>query len=308
MLEVSSESLVAMAKPMIPSWASGLVPCVFDSRMMSLAAGVSAGVELACGDGVGMATAVVPYATRLSAEEFRSCVAEVFASVLDGLSECRFPYPVRMWNFVPGIHGCMGDGLDRYRVFNLGRFDAFSRCFGGMKLEAFAQRLPAASAVGHQREHLVVCALGSLRPGVPVDNPRQIPSFGYSQAYGPKPPCFARATVARLPVGTRLLVSGTASIRGESSVHEGSLHAQLEETFENLERLVRNVRGDERFELSGIETARVYFPRASDCPPLRLGVFARFPATASVEFFPAAVCRAELLVEIEATLAPSPRE
>ena len=305
MLDMSSESLVALAKPMIPPWASGLVPCIIDSRMMSLSAGVSAGVEFARGDGLGMATAVVKNATRLSAEEFRSGVAEVFASVLDGLSECGVPHPVRMWNFVPGIHGLMEDGLDRYRVFNLGRFDAFSRCFGGMRLEAFAQRLPAASAVGHHGEHLVVCALGSMTPGVPVDNPRQIPSFGYSRVYGPKPPCFARATVARLPAGTRLLVSGTASIRGEDSVHEGSLDAQLEETFLNLDRLIRNVRGQERFELSGIENARVYFPRASDRRALRSGVMTRFPATASVEFFPAAVCRAELLVEIEATLAPS---
>jgi len=308
MLEMPSESLVALSKPMIPPWASGLVPCVIDSRMMALASGGSACVELACGDGLAMVTAVVQHATRLSAEEFRAGVSQVFASVLDGLSECGFPHPVRMWNFVPGIHERMGDGLDRYRVFNLGRFDAFSRSFGGINLETFAHRLPAASAVGHQGEHLVVCALGLLTPGVPVDNPRQIPSFGYSQVYAPKPPCFARATVARLPAGTRLLVSGTASIRGEESIHQGSLHAQLEETFKNLDRLVRNVGGEVRFELSGIETARVYFPRASDCRPLRSGVLARFPASASVEFFPAVVCRAELLVEIEATLAPSPRQ
>jgi len=308
MLDLPSESLVALAKPMIPSWASALAPCIIDSRMIALAAGARAGLDLARSDGLGMATAVVQHATRLSAEEFRSSVAEVIALVLDGLSECGFPHPVRMWNFVPGIHACMGDGLDRYRVFNLGRFDAFSRCFGGARPEAFAQRLPAASAVGHQGEHLVVCALGSLTPGVPVENPRQTPSFGYSQVYGPKPPCFARATVARMPAGTRLLVSGTASIRGEDSVHEGSLNAQLEETFKNLDGLFRNVRGEERFELSGIENARVYFPRAVDCGPLATGVLARFPATASVEFFPAAVCRAELLVEIEATLAPSPRD
>jgi enamine deaminase RidA (YjgF/YER057c/UK114 family) len=199
----------------------------------------------------------------------------------------------------------MGDGLDRYRVFNLGRFDAFADWFGAGGPELPVPVLPAASAVGHCGDHLVVCALGMGTPGAPVENPRQIPAFAYSRAHGPRPPCFARATVARLPAGLRLLVSGTASIRGEDSVHPGSLTLQLAETFENIDRLARSVRGADRFDLSGIESARVYFPRPGDRTLLASNVSAKLPVTASVEFFPAWVCRSELHVEIEATLAPS---
>jgi enamine deaminase RidA (YjgF/YER057c/UK114 family) len=305
MLDVGVEPLVSLGKPMVPSWACELAPSVVESRVVPLAEGANAGLEFARGDEAGMVTAVVPGAARLSKDGLRSAVAEVFTSVLEGLRESGFAYPVRMWNFVPGIHDAMGDGVDRYRVFNMGRYDAFAKWFAGRGgAAAFARVLPAASAVGHWGEHFVVCALGARTPGVPIENPRQTPAFGYSRAHGPLPPCFARATVAKLPMGTRLLVSGTASIRGEDSVHTGSLTAQLDETFTNLDRLVRSVEGDGRFELSGIESARVYFPRAGDRAALAAGVSARLPETAAVEFFPASVCRAELLVEIEAMVAP----
>lgn len=306
MLDLAVEPIVSLGRPMVPSWANELAPCVADSRVVGLSEGASAVLEVSRGDDAGMAMAVLPGATRLSAEGLRTCVAEVFTSVREGLSESGFPHAVRMWNFLPGIHGRMGEGLDRYRVFNLGRFDAFARWFDADGPESLAPVLPAASAVGHHGDHLVVSALGLRAPGEPVENPRQTPAFAYSRAHGPRPPCFARATVARLPVGPRLLVSGTASICGEDSVHPGSLSLQLAETFENIDRLARSVRGTDRFDLSGIESARVYFPRPTDRTLLASSVSARLPVTASVEFFPAWVCRPELLVEIEATLAPSP--
>lgn len=306
MLDLAVEPLVSLGRPMVPSWASELAPIVVESRIVGLAEGASAVVEVSRGDSAGMAMAVVPSAARLSAEGLRACVAEVFSLVREGLRESGFPHAVRMWNFLPGIHVRMGEGLDRYRVFNLGRFDAFADWFGAEGPESSTPLLPAASAVGHCGDYLVVSALGLRTAGAPVENPRQTPAFAYSVAHGPRPPCFARATVAELPAGPRLLVSGTASIRGEDSVHPGSLALQLAETFENIDRLASSVRGSDRFDLSGVESARVYFPRPADRALLASSVSARLPVTASVEFFPAWVCRSELLVEVEATLAPLP--
>ena len=37
--------------------------------------------------------------------------------------------PQRFWNFVPGIVNATGGGLDRYMVFNAGRFAAFADWF-----------------------------------------------------------------------------------------------------------------------------------------------------------------------------------
>ncbi|MBX3359044.1 MAG: hypothetical protein KF745_11540 [Phycisphaeraceae bacterium] len=301
MASQGAELLQSSGRAMVPAWARRLTPHMVASRLAGLAAGGSAGLEHYRGDGIGMVAAVVPGATSLSTGQLNESVAAVFELVLAGLNEGGFPHPLRTWAFVPGIHDQMDEGLDRYRVFNLGRFAAYTRCFG---TRPFAGVLPAASAVGHDGDHLVVCAMGSGVPGVPVENPRQIPAFEYSRAYGPRPPCFARATVASLPLGRRLLVSGTASIRGEDSVHPGSLSLQLEETLANIDRLARGVPGPDSYSIDGTETARVYFRRPADRSALRAALSGRLPRTADVEYFPAKICRAELLVEIEATVVP----
>ncbi len=304
-LDQSTKLLAPALMPMVPSWARELAPTVVEARSIAVAGGAaSAEIEYSRGEGAAMVTAVVPHAARLSAPALRACVAEVFGSMLAGLGGGRFAHPVRMWTFVPGIHDSMGAGIDRYRVFNMGRHDAFTKWFGDAA--ALGSVLPAASAVGHDGEALAMCTLGLRTPGVAVENPRQTPALAYSLTHGPKPPCFTRAMVAKLPTGTRLLVSGTASIRGEDSLHAGSIQRQLDETFKNLDRLVQSVQGADVFSLDGVETARVYFPRATDHEALLAGVAARLPASATIEYVPAWICRAELLVEIEATLAPLP--
>ena len=105
-------------------------------------------------------------------------------------------HPVRFWNFVPGIHADMGDGLDRYMVFNAGRFAAFCDWFG--PAATFNRHVPTASAVGiAQRRRSSSTRSATLEAGVPVENPRQMPAYSYSRRYGPLPPCFARATHRR---------------------------------------------------------------------------------------------------------------
>lgn len=303
MLDHTMAQLELPGRPMAPSWARALTPHVAELRPMQLVSNAQALVEVCLGDEAAMATAVVPEATSLAADGFCAAVTNVYELVLGKLRATGFAHPVRIWTFVPGIHDAMGEGMDRYRVFNTGRYDALTRWFGGAA--ALQKVLPAASAVGHPDTQLLVCALGLRTPGVPVENSRQTPAFDYSRAQGPRPPCFARAMVAKLPIGTRLLVSGTASIRGENSVHPGSLSRQLEETFENIHRLAQDVPGADRFAIHGIETARVYFARAADRAMLVSAVSGWLPAAATVELFPAWICRAELLVEIEATIAPS---
>src|SRR5436190_23935161 len=63
----------------------------------------------------------------------------------------------------------------------------------------------------------------------------------YSRRFGPIPPCFSRASIAVIAGTPMMLVAGTASIRGEESVHVNDLGGQLRETFLNLGILVRGV-------------------------------------------------------------------
>ena len=157
----------------------------------------------------------------------------------------------------------MGDGVDRYRVFNEGRFDAYAQWYGAPR--AFSHSLATASAIGVASEDFLLYCLASERPGIPVENPRQTSSWRYSARYGPKPPCFARATIADINGVSRLLIGGTASILGEDSVHIGKVHAQVEETLRNMGALIATARGaaDESIDtsLSRLTDVRIRYHR-----------------------------------------------
>jgi chorismate lyase/3-hydroxybenzoate synthase len=129
----------------------------------------------------------------------------------------------------------------------------------------------------------------------------------YSDRYGPLPPCFARATV--LADRRMILVGGTASIRGEESVHTASLSKQLSETLTNLASVVEAAhasvgvapaRGlDEAAWLGRYRELRVYYPRAEDAGAIERAVRRAFAKGCRIEMVRAGLCRAELLVEIE---------
>jgi chorismate lyase / 3-hydroxybenzoate synthase len=244
-----------------------------------------------------MVSAVLPHADALRADELRRATAGMYGLVRTALAEAAAPHPVRIWNFLPGIHTPIDGGLDRYRAFNLGRFDAFERWFGDP--DSFASNLPTATGIGHHGHELAVHVLGATAPGHPVENSRQRPAFRYSRRYGPRPPCFSRATRASLRGADVLLIGGTASVRDEDSVHHGSLTAQLAESVQNLESLLRPVQ-DVADPLGSIVEARVYFVRPGDADAIRAALAASLPSVRHLELVNADICRAELLVEIEA--------
>ena len=249
-------------------------------------------------EGVAMVSVWLPNAQDLMANEFRLGAGEVYQIVRSSLANTPAPHPVRMWNFIPGIHRRLDGDLDRYQVFNQARHAAFSEWLGDPS--RFAAGLPTATGVGHSGSALVVHALGSARLGQPQENPRQCPAYRYSRTGGPRPPCFSRAVVASLPKGPKLLISGTASVRGEESVQIGSLAGQLEELLENLRNLPGLVGQGSRGALESIREVRFYHRRAEDRDQLRAEIARRFTGARRVEAIQADICRRELLVEVEA--------
>lgn len=225
----------------------------------------------------------------------------------DGSHDAR--HPIRLWNFIPHILAPLGEFEHRYMVFNAGRFDALSAWFGGES--GIDRRVATASGVGHLGRDLEIHCLASEVAGEPVENPRQVSSYRYSRRYGPKPPCFARATRFQ-PADEEpwLLVGGTASVVGEDSQHQTCLDRQLRETLYNLAAVV-HAGGAEYGEpdLSGDELVtglmrryrhlRVYYVREEDRDRLAESLSCRLGPGAEVELVPADLCRPELLVEIE---------
>src|SRR5262249_25234544 len=151
----------------------------------------------------------------------------------------KLRHPIRFWNHVPFITEPADAGRDNYMVFNAGRFRAMTRWLGGDgDANRFDRDVATASATGHWGRDLVIPCVATDAPGVAVTNPRQVAPYHYSQRFGPLPPCFARATKLTDPPGL-LLVGGTASVRGEDSVHTDDLASQVSETFLNLASLTR---------------------------------------------------------------------
>ncbi len=258
-------------------------------------------LTVARGEAAMLMSARVHNALALDSSSFERATMYAYTAIAQQLAG---HYPVRFWNHLPAIHAAMDAERDRYRVFNAARFRAFETWYGSA--DAFSRHVATASGVGHSGTDLVVHCLATQEPGEAVENPRQIAAYRYSRRYGPLPPCFARATTikpAAYPNGL-LLVGGTASIRGEDSIHVESLALQLDETFENLATLVTAASAsgqspDPAEPLARFRHLRIYYRHESDINSITTAVRAAFPQLLRADYIPAELCRHELLVEIE---------
>lgn len=221
----------------------------------------------------------------------------LYRALIERLRDSEHPYPLRLWNYFPAINCGAGDE-ERYRRFCVGR---------GRALEAAGladAQMCAATAIGGELPEMQVVALVGRRPGVSIENPRQVSAWNYPRSYGPRQPAFARATAVPL-VDERwaLLISGTASVVGHATAHPGNVVAQTDEAVSNLEALLRNAAGTlDRpglAEFGPDSLARVYVRDAADWPAVEARLRARWPALRLCGLR-GDVCRSDLLVEIEA--------
>jgi chorismate lyase/3-hydroxybenzoate synthase len=245
--------------------------------------------------------ATIARVTRMSVDEMRRRVAETYHDLGSALAKTDRT-PIRLWNFIPDLGKVMGPGLDRYMVFNAGRYDALSEPSKAGHL--FARSLATASAVGVGGTDLTVYCLVSKSMGQPVENPRQKSAWLYSTRYGPLPPWFSRATMTTIGGHESLLIGGTASIVGEDSRHHVDGAAQLEETLQNLAAVVTAATGTAETMDRALERlldVRIYVTREDVADIIRPEIERRCPRAAErVELARARLCRPELLLEIEA--------
>lgn len=227
-----------------------------------------------------------------AAGDVEAAAYEGWCRLLDASAAHGCPHVVRGWNHIPHINIGGGDD-ERYKRFCVGRHRAFQA--RGME----AGRYPAASAVGCDGDVLAIYLLARSAPGQHFENPLQTSAYRYPRCYGPKPPSFARATLATsLPRGT-VFVSGTASIVGDRSENEDDVDGQLDVTFHNIERLLSTVEaGAGLGQPVNPDVLRVYVRNVEDLPRIRRTVGARLGIGRAV-YVRADICRAELAVEIE---------
>ncbi len=204
---------------------------------------------------------------------------------------------VRTWIYVSKI-------LDWYGDFNRVRNAAYRR-FGliGDRPDA-APRLPASTGIEGDNPLGAACVMDLLavipNGGLdvePMASTRQNDAYRYGSA-------FSRGMCVREPDVTHLMVSGTAAIdEAGRSVCQGDPAGQVRRTIENVEALIA-ARGAS---LADVVEATAFLKRPEDEP-----VYRQVTREMGLADLPAVVCRAdvcrdELLFELDALVAFTPR-
>ena len=235
----------------------------------------------------------------------------VYRRVFDFIDELGFPFLTRVWNYLPRINAETG-GIERYRQFNVGRYEAFA-AQGRTGCEGSSVDMPAACALGCRGGLVNVYFLASRRAGCPVENPRQLSAFNYPERYGPRTPLFSRAMLMQ-PAGQRILsISGTASVVGHETRHAGDPAAQIGETIANLRALMDaagEAAGDasERPTPGGRDLLLKAYLRDSGYLPVVQNALTKTFRDASVAYLQADICRSDLLVEVDGMYFPQRSE
>jgi hypothetical protein len=207
----------------------------------------------------------------------------------------------RVWNYVPRINEPDASGLENYRAFCRGRSLAFEERLG----DGYERHLPAASAVGGADDRLTIIFTATPVEPAHFENPDQVPAYAYPEEHGPRAPSFSRATRVEAGGSHYVFISGTAAIKGHATVASGDLDGQIACTLDNL-RIISGACG-----LGGKLGAgagwerhfKIYLRHAEDYEKaMRALTGALYTASDRVTWLRADICRAALLIEIEATL------
>ncbi|MEK7223536.1 MAG: hypothetical protein AAB156_04615, partial [Pseudomonadota bacterium] len=207
------------------------------------------------------------------------------------------PHLIRVWNYVPNISST-ANGLERYQRFCLGRHQAFSE-----RNQFFEHDLPAATAIGVRQGDLHIHFLAARHAGKQIENPRQVSAFHYPHCYGPRSPSFSRAILKKWNDSHHIYISGTASIVGHESRHEGDLDRQLRETVRNIESLLGHAgeTSETRVDcLNTLASVKIYIRHPHHLSLVKDSLERYFQREIPAMYLQGDICRSDLLLEIEA--------
>ncbi len=222
--------------------------------------------------------------------------AHAYRAIAAFLASTDHPYLLRSWNYFDAINEGAGDG-ERYRGFCTGRV-------AGLADWKQAQH-PAATVIGRREGDRVlqVYWLAGRKPGVALDNPRQVSPWRYPREYGETAPTFSRAMLGSPKL---LLVSGTASIVGLVSQHPGNTRQQLGEILANLQSMLEHAQAHSPVlpTTFGAGTRlKAYVRFTKDAGLVEKELRAALPA-APLLVLQGDVCRGDLLVELDCLQSP----
>jgi len=215
---------------------------------------------------------------------------------------------IRQWNYIENIAIVedVEDAPQNYQDFN----DVRARYYDDVQFE---HGYPAATGIGQDTGGVIIAFIALSESDMisikPIVNPGQIDAHAYSELVlegSSKQKCtpkFERAKLVTIGSRNYIYVSGTASIQGELTVHEGDVEKQTLTTIENIKRLFSKENQESlglEFDVSKVQFShlRVYVKHKEDIPAVKKICFAELNCKSCL-FLESDVCREELLVEIE---------
>jgi len=225
-------------------------------------------------------------------ETLEMLASQAYMRIFGFIDRCDYRNLLRVWHYFPQINDDE-NGLERYRGFNVGRHAAFvanGRSIGD-------ENVPAASALGSNSGSLTIYFMAGKQPGRAVENPRQVSAYHYPDQFGPKSPIFVRALAATLGGQDCFFISGTASIVGYETLHQGDAEKQTAETLRNIRALLQQIPHYDP--ARGRMLLKVYLRHPADLAMARAKVQAEFGPACKAVYLHSNICRSDLLLEIE---------
>ena len=215
---------------------------------------------------------------------------------------------IRQWNYIENIAWLdnIPDSEQNYQVFN----DVRARYYDQGD---FRFGYPAATGIGMDTGGVIIDFIAlSESEQVSIQaiaNPGQIDAHKYSElvlegkSAKKCTPKFERAKLVTLGERSYIYVSGTASILGEKTMHEGDVEKQTVTTIDNIYHLFspeNQKRLGLNFDVSNIRFThlRVYVKHQKDIPAVERICESMLNCNSTL-YLESDVCREELLVEIE---------
>lgn len=214
---------------------------------------------------------------------------------------------IRQWNYIENIALVEDENAPQnYQDFN----DVRARYYNRVRFE---NGFPAATGIGQDTGGVIIGFIALSESDIisikPIANPGQIDAHSYSElvlegnSAQKCTPKFERAKLVTIGNRNYIYVSGTASILGEKTVHEGDVEKQTLTTIENIKRLFSRENQEKLgldFDVNMIQFShlRVYVKHRKDMPLVEKVCDAELNYKSSL-FLESDVCRENLLVEIE---------
>ena len=141
---------------------------------------------------------------------------------------------VKIWHYVPDLLKRYSNKKTNYSLLCESREDIYKKYYKDFSY-------PAATVIGIEGDKaLIYCLAVSCENYKAIENSRQVSAYDYPQNIFIEKPMFSRA-VKFLPLkdkSEKIVISGTASIKGHKSMHNNDLLKQLNEALENYKTFV----------------------------------------------------------------------